>query len=191
MGVEHINWVDYGILSLMGFSVLISFWRGFVREALSLIIWVTALLFAIYFFVPLSEILFSSITIIVLRLILSFILILLSLLILGGILSYFIGRIIKFTGFSTTDRIIGILFGFARGTIVVVFAIMLTAPTPLSRDKLWQQSTLIPHFQPLAEPLAIWLGDVSTWVRERIPEDMIKKIQIVRNEQEQGAQKQL
>jgi len=99
MEVQHINWVDYGILSLIGISALISLWRGFVREAMSLVIWAVALLCAFFFFVPLSTLLFSSITVIVLRFALSFILILLSVLILGGIISYFIGRIIKFTGF--------------------------------------------------------------------------------------------
>lgn len=174
---QHGNWVDYGIMALIGLSVLISFWRGFIREAMSLIIWVSAFCLAVYFFIPVSEFLFSSISIIVLRVTLSFVLILLSVLILGGLLSYFIGRLIKFTGFGTTDRMVGVLFGLARGAIVIALAIMLFTPTPLAKDKQWQQSKLLPHFQPLAEPLALWMGDFSTWVKDHIPEDLIKKLQ--------------
>lgn len=175
--ISHTNWVDCGILSLIGVSVLVSFWRGFIRETMSLIIWIAAITLAVYFFVPLSELLFSRISIIALRVMLSFVLILLSVLITGGIFSYFIGRLIKFTGFGTTDRLIGVLFGLARGTIVIALAIMFLNPTPLAKDKQWQQSTLIPHFQPLAEPLAHWLGDFSNWIRDNIPEDLVKKLQ--------------
>lgn len=176
--VTHsVNWVDYGIIALLGISVLVSLWRGFIREALSLIIWVAAISLSVYFFVPLSELLFANITIIVLRVTLSFVIILLSVLIIGGIASYFIGRLIKFTGFATTDRMVGVLFGLARGAVVIGLAILMFTPTPLAKDKQWQQSKLIPHFQPLSEPLALWMGEVSTWLKDHVPEDLVKKLQ--------------
>ena len=36
------NWADIAILSVIGISVIISFFRGFLLEALSLLVWVIA-----------------------------------------------------------------------------------------------------------------------------------------------------
>jgi len=162
--VPDVNWVDYGILSLIGISVLMGIIRGFVREAMSLITWITALVLGVLYCEPLSE-LFTRISMVGLRLILAFVLIVLTTLIIGGITSHLISRLIKFTGFGVTDRIVGVLFGFARGAVVVAIGIMFALPTPLVKDKLWQESTLIPRFQPL-----------SIWMKDKIPEDLIKKL---------------
>ena len=43
------NWVDFFILGILGISVLISLWRGFTHEALSLTGWVLAVWIALTF----------------------------------------------------------------------------------------------------------------------------------------------
>ena len=43
-------WVDYFLLAIITISALLSLWRGFVREALSLASWIVALWVAILFF---------------------------------------------------------------------------------------------------------------------------------------------
>jgi membrane protein required for colicin V production len=43
------NWADYAILAVLSVSALISFWRGFTREALSLLAWLAAFWVAIGF----------------------------------------------------------------------------------------------------------------------------------------------
>lgn len=162
---SDVNWVDYAILALIGFSVLMGIIRGFVREALSLVTWVTALVLGVVYFEPLSEMFTSKIPMVGLRLILAFAIIVLSTLIVGGIISHLIARLIKFTGFGATDRFVGVLFGFVRGAVVVAIGIMVVLPTPLVKDKLWQQSTLIPRIQPL-----------SVWMRSKVPDDFLKKL---------------
>lgn len=167
--LQNVNWVDLIIAVLIGMSVLMGIWRGFVREAMSLITWISAIAVGVIYTVPVSEH-FTRISMVGLRYLLAFVLLVLSVLILGGIFSHLIARLISFTGFGVTDRIIGTLFGLARGAVVVAVAIMITAPTPFSKDPLWMQSHLIPRFEPLSE-----------WIQARIPEDMIKKLQITQD----------
>ena len=49
----HLNGVDWVIISVLAVSTLLSLWRGFTREALSLAGWVAALVIALYFFLVL------------------------------------------------------------------------------------------------------------------------------------------
>lgn len=164
--LHDMNWVDAGIVSIIGISVIMGVIRGFVRESLSLVTWVSAIALGVLYFERVSN-LFTSISMMGLRYILAFVSIVLTVLIIGGILSHLISRLIKFTGFGATDRIIGTLFGLARGALVVAAAIMLASPTPLSKDTLWTESTLIPRFEPLA-----------FWMKEKIPADMLKKVEL-------------
>jgi len=159
------NGLDYGIMAFIGISVIMGIVRGFVREAMSLLTWVTALALGILYCEPVSEH-FTRISMTGLRLLLSFILLVLGTLIIGGLLSHLITRVIKFTGFSMTDRLIGTLFGFARGAVLVALGVLLMSATPFSKDKLWVESNLIPRFEP-----------ASVWMKERIPEDLLKKFQ--------------
>jgi uncharacterized membrane protein required for colicin V production len=53
-----------------------------------------------------------------------------------------------------TDRLAGLLFGIARGAIIIVILVMLAGLTPLPESPWWVESQLIPHFQALA----VWLN---------------------------------
>ena len=50
-----------------------------------------------------------------------------------------------------TDRAMGLVFGMARGAILVAMLVFLAALTPLPEDDWWQASSLIGRFQVLAE----------------------------------------
>jgi len=160
------NWLDYGILALIAVSVIMGIVRGFVREAMSLVTWVVAITVGVLYCQPVAA-LFTSISMEGVRLLLAFILLALSTLIVGGIISYFLARLIQFTGFSITDRLIGVLFGLARGAVVISLLVMLAEPTPFKNDVLWKESKLVPRFQPMA-----------AWMKDKLPSDLLKKVQI-------------
>ena len=40
-------WIDYILLAIISISALLSLWRGFVKEALSLVTWILALWIAL------------------------------------------------------------------------------------------------------------------------------------------------
>lgn len=149
------NWVDYAILGIIIFSLLISFIRGFVREALSLFTWAAAIWLAIHFFEALSSLLESSIHSPSLRNIASFGLLFIGTLILGAMVNYLIAQLVDRTGLSGTDRILGVLFGGVRGVLMVTILLMLTQLTSFPQEPWWQASVLIPHFHPME----VWLHD--------------------------------
>lgn len=153
------NWVDIVILSVIGVSVFISVCRGFVREVLSIVTWVVAFWVAFLFTPALAGHLVNVIEVPSLRSATAFLLLLIGTLILGAIVNYVVGRLIVRTGLSGTDRLLGIVFGVARGIIIVGILVLLAHATPLTQDPWWQESVLLPRFDRLTSFALAWLPD--------------------------------
>ncbi|MBU0498903.1 MAG: CvpA family protein [Gammaproteobacteria bacterium] len=160
------TWPDYVIIGIILVSTLISLVRGFVREALSLAFWVIAFWIAQMFFREFSEHLTQWIKVPSLRMGAAFAIIFLVVLILGGLLTFLIAQLIDATGLSGTDRVIGMLFGSARGVLLVAALIMLAGLTPFPNDPWWHESRLIGEFNGVAE-----------WLRSLLPDDLAQRVQ--------------
>lgn len=145
------NWADWIILGVIGLSALISVKRGFVKEALSLFIWVTAFVIARTFSFNMATLLIDYIELYSVRLAAAFAILFAATLIVGSLASHLIGALVKATGLSGTDRVLGMVFGLARGALVVVVAVALAKHTPFSSDLWWRESYLIPQFLMLEE----------------------------------------
>lgn len=148
-------WIDYAILMLIFISLIIGLIRGFIKEAFSLVIWVVAIWIGLTYSREFSVYLVSVIEIPSARLAAAFAILFLITLILGSIISYLLGELVKKTGLTGSDRFAGMIFGVARGMVVVAVLVLLGGLTPLPNDQWWQESKLIPPFQTLA----IWLRD--------------------------------
>ncbi|HGO5817532.1 TPA: CvpA family protein [Mannheimia haemolytica] len=144
--------VDLIVIGIIAFSVLISLWRGFTNEALSLLGWVIAFFVASSFYPYLSGYL-TQINSVYLQNseflrngIAAAILFILTLIVCGAI-NGLLGKVIDLSGMSITDRILGGAFGALRG-ILIVSAILffLDTFTQASQTELWKSSLLIPHF---------------------------------------------
>jgi membrane protein required for colicin V production len=158
-------WVDYVIAGIMAFSALISILRGFIREVLSLIGWVAAVVFARLGMEPVADLLVDRIAAPSIRLGVGFVLVFVGTLLVVGVVNFLVGRLISSTGLTGTDRMLGVLFGFARGALIVVVMVMLAGMTPLPKDPWWRASVLLPYFQELA-----------LWLRAQLPEDIASLI---------------
>lgn len=148
-----LNWADYAIIGIIGLSVIISLVRGFVREALSLVMWGVAFWVALTFSEALASLLINIFHTPSLRMMAAFAILFVITLLLGALINYLIGQLVDKTGLSGTDRILGVVFGFARGTLLVTVLLMLARLTPLPQDPWWKDSMLIPHFYPIE----VWL----------------------------------
>lgn len=156
------NWVDFVIIGIIGVSVVVSFFRGFLREALSLLVWGLAIYFSLAYYGALEPLLPSGYGLpSTVRLVLSGIAILLGVLIVGGIFTWIIGSIFDKSGMSGTDRVVGILFGGLRGVALVVIIVLIVSYLPFKDEPWWKQSTVVPHFTEMAE-----------WVNERLPDEI-------------------
>lgn len=153
---SSLQWMDIFILTIIGISAILSLFRGLVREVISLIGWVVAGWVAFEFAGPVGEPFASVVTVPSVRMALAFIALLLGVLMLFGILNFLIGKLIESTGLGGTDRMLGILFGVARGVAIVTVLVILAGLTPVPRDPWWRESRFIVHLEPLAK-LAIGL----------------------------------
>ena len=148
------NWTDYIILAVLGLSILIGLWRGLISELLALVVWVAAFWVAWTFGPSVAAYFEHSITLPSARIIVGYGLCFLAVLLLGALLRFAIGKLVESTGLSGTDRLLGMLFGFARGVLLVTLMVFLLGFTAFTRDPWWQQSALLPQFHGVAG----WLG---------------------------------
>jgi len=160
------NNVDWIIVAVVVISAAISLLRGFVREALSLGVWVLALVVSRVFSSPVSEILRPYIDMPTMRLGTSYILLIIATLVIGSLITNALSELVKRTGLSGTDRMIGLFFGSARGLIVVMIIVaVMYYLTALQEEDWWQESLLIPQVLALIEWLSpLIFGKASSWL---------------------------
>lgn len=158
------NWADWVIIAILVISALFSLRRGFVKEALSLVTWVSAFVVARLFSGALAVVLEKYIETPSVRIASAFALLFVLMLILGAIVSNLFEMLVSATGLSATDRVLGMGFGVARGALVVVVLVALAAQTPASEDEWWGQSQLIPHFVLMES----WTRDVASDIGQMI-----------------------
>lgn len=140
------NWADGVIIAILSISALFSLKRGFVKEALSLVTWVSAFIIARLFSSALEIVLMDYIDTPSIRLATAFGGLFIVTLIVGALVSNVFEMLINATGLSGTDRVLGMGFGIARGGLVVVVLVALVGQTPATADTWWSDSQLIPHF---------------------------------------------
>ena len=163
------NEADWVILAVLGISGLLSLWRGFVKEAISLIFWVTAFILSLQLRVQFSTLMPASIESESVREMLSFIVIFFGTLIVGGLTNRIISSLLKFSGMGGTDRFLGMVFGIFRGSVLVTAALIVLPPFfDLEQQGWWRSSILIPKFLLLEEWTLEILGSVPDLQQENI-----------------------
>lgn len=160
-----IHWADIVILAVIGVSALISVLRGFLREVLSLLAWILAFWVALTFTSQLAPLLEAYVEVPSIRFILAFAALFLVTLLGMSLIGHFVVKLVDKTGLTGTDRMLGLLFGMARGGLVVLVLVLLAGLTQVPQDPWWRESGLLAHFQRAA-----------LWVREYLPESIAEHI---------------
>ena len=142
---------DWAIIALLVISTLMSLRRGFFKEALSLGTWIAAFVVARQFHSPMDQLLETQIADSLMRSIAAFAALFVGTLLIGAALGFFLGALIDATGLSSTDRVLGMVFGFARGALIVTVVIGLLNLTPLVNDSWYTTASLVPHFETVAQ----------------------------------------
>ncbi len=157
------EYADYAILGIIAISILVGIVRGFIQEAFSLAVWAAAFLVAFQYSGVLALQLESQIALPSARTALAFSGLFLAVLLVGGLLTYMVGKLVVKTGLSGTDRLLGGVFGGIRGMFLVIAIMLVAGLTPVPKDPWWQNSRSIQSLLPLAAWSAQFLPD---YVRE-------------------------
>lgn len=161
-------WIDVVIIALIVLSAVLSLFRGFVKEALALASWLVALWVSMIFYEQLAVELSQWIDEPSIQKIAAFSMLFISVLLLGALVNYVVSKLVTKTGLAGTDRMLGVVFGLARGGIIVTLMVLFAGLTPVPQDPWWQESQLIDYFQ-----------DLALWMREFLPEDISENISYV------------
>ena len=165
-----LNVTDLVILFVIGSSGIISLFRGFTKEFLSLLLWVFAFFAAVglegYVTPKISEIIGNEEA----SKIIASVLIFIISIIIGGFLINLISRIVKWSGMSGFDKFMGVLFGVSRG-LIVILAVYFLLPSNLKEAEIFTESKISPFFEDFLPVLESYIKDL---LKESDIEDLIK-----------------
>lgn len=173
--MSNLNWVDLVILAIFLISVLAGLMRGLVKEIISLATWIAAIFIAVMFSSklamlftstqPVQSMVSSTSTSIgsstahpvsLLAIGISFLILFIGTMIIGAIINYIISSAMSSIGLGLINRLLGAVFGLARGFLIVVVAIFLVELSSIQQNPWWQQSQFVDNFQPAVK----WLSDL-------------------------------
>lgn len=169
-------WVDWVLLGVITLSALISLIRGFVREVVSVVVWVVAFWLGVRYAGVFAGFLEGVIASPTLRLGAAFAVLFVLTLIVGALVNNAAASLVGKTGLSGTDRLLGVVFGAGRGLVVVALLILLAGFSPAVEERWWAGSVVIGGVKPwiCRAGAGEWFDEVAlpTPLGERGPEGM-------------------
>jgi membrane protein required for colicin V production len=154
-----LNITDWTILVIVTISGIISLFRGFTKEFLSLFLWVFSFLTAISLEYLVSPFISSYIGNPEISKIGAYIVIFVACIFAGGIVINMISKLIKWSGVSGFDKFLGVLFGMGRG-LIVIFIIFLLMPSGLKNSDLMLNSKISPFIEKIAPQIEAYIRDL-------------------------------
>lgn len=148
---------DYAVLGIIGLSVLLSMLRGFVRETLALAGWVAAFFVAKLYTLELAPLLPDAIPGESLRLLAAFLILFLITLLISSLLAIALAEVFKKIGLGWLDRLLGAVFGVARGVLIVAVIVLLAGLTTIPREAFWRDAMFSAPFEAMVVSALPWL----------------------------------
>lgn len=152
------TWIDYAIIAIGVASAAFGFWRGFVKEAISLIAWLVAIMLAWQAAWMIEDRLGEWSAAPELRIWAARAIILVAVLVVGGLISWLMRALIRKTGLSSTDRSLGAFFGLARGALLVGLLAIVIDLTELESESWWADARLRSFSEQVAEGIIYYAG---------------------------------
>lgn len=156
---------DYAVLAIVGVSVLLGVIRGFVREVIALASWVIAFVVAGVYGGAVALLLVQQIPDENWRVLAAVVAVFVVVLVVVNMVALMASKLIKSAGLGVEDRLLGSVFGLARGVLVVLALVLGAGLTVLPRQPVWKDAMLAAPLEKLA-----------VFVRQWLPQDWAKNI---------------
>lgn len=158
--------LDYAVALIVGVSVVISIIRGMVREIIALSGWIVAFVVANLYSGTVAAWLTPGIASESPRMLVAFLILFLAVLLAMGVLAVAVSRLVKSAGLSVEDRVLGAVFGLARGVLIVVVFVLMAGLTSLPRQPVWKDAMFSAPLETVAIFVKAWLpNDLSQRIR--------------------------
>jgi membrane protein required for colicin V production len=145
------NGADLLILGVLVLSTLLGLVRGFVREAIAVLAWLGGLWLAWRYAPLLEPYLGGTIGEPPVSTWTARALIVLLVLVVGWMIAALLSHLLRHSGLSLlVDRLLGALFGFLRGAVVIAVFVLLGRFVELTEVEWWKESQLLPYATELA-----------------------------------------
>jgi membrane protein required for colicin V production len=149
--------IDIIIAVAVVLSVIVGFARGFVKEALAIATLLLAIWAALFFGPAAGTLSESWLQGQELQTWFGRILVFFVVIIIGGLIQWFISKAIKLSPLGGIDRLAGALFGLLRGLLLAAIFILAGQFMGFDSEDWWQESALIPQLQVLAD----WIEEMA------------------------------
>ncbi len=150
---------DYGVLIIIGLSIIFSVMRGMVREVLAILGWVAAFYVGRTYtdqVLPMMPIDIPSES---LRVLAAFLVLFLATLLLASLLGIALSAIIRKVGLGWFNRLLGAMFGVIRGLLVVCVLVFLAGLTSAPQDERWRNAMFSAPIEALVISILPWIPE--------------------------------
>ncbi len=145
----QLEWIDLIILGVIGLSALTGLFRGVIKEVIALVVWILAIWMGYTYSAKLTPWLHHYIQDPTICTAVAFVIILFGVLLAGGIVNAILSFMLKSTGLSGMDKILGMVFGFARGVFIVSLILATIKMTSLPYEQYTKSSKICAQFTPV------------------------------------------
>ena len=159
---------DYVVVAIVVASAALGVWRGVVGEIIALAAWVLAFVAAKWWGAEVAGVFFTGIADPALRVVAAWVAVFVAVLVLMALLRLAVRGLLKALGLSLSDRLLGFLFGLARGLIIVLAIVAVGGMTSLPKEKWWGEAYFSAPLETAVLASKPWLPpEVSKRIRFR------------------------
>lgn len=151
--------LDYIILAILAGSAVAGLLSGFLRGVCSLVTWLAALLLAGHFGHLVEPYLGGDLADPPFSTWAGATVVFLAVLCVGALVSVVLGWLLRVSMFRGMDRFLGLLFGLARGVVIVGVLAIACQSVRLDTKDWWRQARFMPMVEQVVSALRVLSGD--------------------------------
>src|SRR5262249_22053697 len=148
------SWLDWLIIAILLYSIVVSWFKGFIREVLGLITVLAGVLLAAWFYRGVGRLFKDVVRTENIALFFGFSLIFVMTLLAGFVAIWLITKFMTFARLQWADRLLGVAFGFIRGWVISAAVLLALTAFEILRERL-KNSELAPYFLPGSRVIAV------------------------------------
>jgi membrane protein required for colicin V production len=146
--------LDWVLIAILVYSIITSWFKGFVREILGLITVLVAGLLAAWFYRGFAATFKDVVRTENFALFLSFSVIFVATVVAGFVIIWLIARFVKLAKLQWADRMLGAAFGFIRGWVIGAVVLLALTAFDVQTERM-KNSELVPYFLPGSRVIAV------------------------------------